>query len=160
MPGQPLTTFNSCFLWTSASQKNKKNTTHNFTKILKLVSDIHIYFYLDFDKLMLAAQIGSEAITKAQGRHFEVGPIIPSSGGPYDWAKGSLEIPYAYGLQLRDKERYVRDKTTNLKLNYNSGDIVVNFSTSKWVLPKPFAGQNQLYQSFLKFFWQKKIKKV
>ena len=72
---------------------------------ISVVSTSLVIYNLDFEKLMSAAIDGSEAITKAQGRHFEVGPTIPSSGGPTDWAKGVLEIPYAYGLQLRDKER-------------------------------------------------------
>ena len=64
---------------------------------------------------MTAALDGSQAITKAQGRIFEVGTMIPSSGGPVDWAKGVLQVPYAYGLQLRDKERYSNDEMVKFR---------------------------------------------
>ena len=90
---------------TVLSQDIGLNHRYLIEVVSTLVSTSLVIYNLDFEKLMSAAIDGSEAITKAQGRHFEVGPTIPSSGGPTDWAKGVLEIPYAYGLQLRDKER-------------------------------------------------------
>lgn len=51
----------------------------------------------------------AQAIQKAGGPSYTVGPagstLYPASGGSDDWAKGIVQMKYAYTMELRDNGR-------------------------------------------------------
>merc|ERR1712083_112022 len=56
------------------------------------------------------ADKANQALFDVHGKSFDVGCIpcllYPASGGSSDWALGEAGIPYAFGMELRDKGDY------------------------------------------------------
>uniref|UniRef100_A0A182FJ97 Peptidase M14 domain-containing protein n=2 Tax=Anopheles albimanus TaxID=7167 RepID=A0A182FJ97_ANOAL len=64
----------------------------------------------DHAELKRAGDAAAEAIQRNSGMRYTVGPsgstLYPAAGGSDDWARGALNIKYAYTVELRDTGRY------------------------------------------------------
>ncbi|KAK0408482.1 hypothetical protein QR680_003985 [Steinernema hermaphroditum] len=94
-------------------------TAHKDT--VKAYFDVHAYSELfmypygyaktypaDIEKLRSVAVNATDAINAVNGGQFKQGPIVDiiyaASGSTIDWAKGVLNIPYTYALELAPKD--------------------------------------------------------
>lgn len=86
------------------------NNIHSYSQLILLPWGWGYEQPANYADLARVANAGNDALKAVHGKNYEVG-CIPcmlyiASGGSLDWTLGMAEIPYSFGMELRDTGNY------------------------------------------------------
>jgi len=86
------------------------NNIHSYSQLILLPWGWGYEEPANIDAITQMAMLGHDALKAVHGKEYEVGCIpcmlYVASGGSLDWTLGEAEIPYSYGMELRDTGNY------------------------------------------------------